>query len=496
MIILLKNIYHSKALIGFLFVFGGFLRFHQYLFNRSVWLDEAKLALNIVTRPFKSLVFTLDSAQGAPTMFLIIEKGLVEIMGTSEFVLRLFPLACGITALFLFYQVARQTIDHRVVPLALGLFVFSDRLIYFSSEVKQYSCDVVIVLILTLMGLKLFSQPWTQQRTIAVGFLGALAIWFSHSSIFVLGGIIIYLGVKVITHSENDKFRVLVLWAVVWLMSFVSSYFLTLSDLTQNPAAHIYWEGSFMPLPPDSWTDFAWFGLVFARFMKHLVMMEPWAVSALLFFVGFVSMFISKRWAWFLLVLPVPFHLIASGFEQYPFDGRLLLYLLPAVYLMMAQGTLSIITLFSIRLWKTLTLVLMMLFMLQPVSSAVRFIKSPRTVEEIRPVLLHIKDHWRSSDTLYVYHGSKRAFQYYRSRLGFKESDYRIGRSFRFTTQRYAEDLESLKGRSRVWVVFSHILTWKGTDEGRLLLETLDRMGRRLDVYIREGAVGYLYDLS
>jgi len=46
------SIHNSKLIIGSLLGLGVLLRLGQYFYNRSLWLDEAKLALNIIERPF------------------------------------------------------------------------------------------------------------------------------------------------------------------------------------------------------------------------------------------------------------------------------------------------------------------------------------------------------------------------------------------------------------------------------------------------------------
>ena len=39
----------------------------------------------------------------------------------------------------------------RAVPIAMGLFALSDWLIYYSAEIKQYSCDLLLTLAALLL---------------------------------------------------------------------------------------------------------------------------------------------------------------------------------------------------------------------------------------------------------------------------------------------------------------------------------------------------------
>lgn len=129
-------------------VFGALLRLTQFLSNRSLWLDEAKLALNIVNRSFVQLCKPLDYGQGAPIGFLMLERSALHLFGSGEYALRLFPFLAGMISLLLFYQLAKQSVPTGAVPIPPGLFATSAPLIYYSSEVKQYSGDVAIALLL------------------------------------------------------------------------------------------------------------------------------------------------------------------------------------------------------------------------------------------------------------------------------------------------------------------------------------------------------------
>jgi hypothetical protein len=53
---------------------GVVLSLAQFLFNRSLWWDEAAMALNIIHRSSAELLQPLDYAQSAPVLFLQILK--------------------------------------------------------------------------------------------------------------------------------------------------------------------------------------------------------------------------------------------------------------------------------------------------------------------------------------------------------------------------------------------------------------------------------------
>lgn len=147
----ITSLFRLKWLVWFVISVGIFLRVVQYLLDRSLWIDEAFVALNIINRSYAELLQPLDYNQGAPFGFLVIEKFIVQVFGDSEYSLRLLPFISGIAALFLFYWVARRLSNWSTTVIALALFALCDRAIYYSAEVKQYSSDVAIALILYLL---------------------------------------------------------------------------------------------------------------------------------------------------------------------------------------------------------------------------------------------------------------------------------------------------------------------------------------------------------
>jgi len=144
----------SLALIGFI------LRLRQYLANRSLWLDEAMLTNNILSRNFGGLFQQLDNNQGAPIGFLLAQKIITLTLGDSEYALRLFPFIAGILSLALMSALTRKISNAVAGNLALGFFAVAPSLVYYSSEVKQYSSDIAIAL-----GLSLLYKPKSNYAT-------------------------------------------------------------------------------------------------------------------------------------------------------------------------------------------------------------------------------------------------------------------------------------------------------------------------------------------
>ena len=72
---------------------------------------------------------------------------------------------------------------------ALLMFAVSNQLIYYASEAKQYSSDVLI----SLLGLMLFfyivEEDLTNSRLALTSLLGGVLLWFSHPVVFVLTAI-------------------------------------------------------------------------------------------------------------------------------------------------------------------------------------------------------------------------------------------------------------------------------------------------------------------
>src|SRR5262249_54811 len=124
---------------------GIALRVVEYRGDRYLWLDEIYVVECVKGWP----VFGLDKlphGQLAPPGFLSVERIAARTLGTSNYALRLFPLACGIAALVLLRDVALRYLDPWAAPIAVALFSVSDDILYYSCELKQYATDMAATL--------------------------------------------------------------------------------------------------------------------------------------------------------------------------------------------------------------------------------------------------------------------------------------------------------------------------------------------------------------
>jgi hypothetical protein len=476
---------------------GTLLRIAQFLFNRSLTEGEAPIAMNIIYHSYRELFKPLDFIQPAPVGFSIIEKLFVDMFGNSEYALRLFPLIAGIIALYLFYRIAQKFLSHNAVPISLILFVVCDHLIYFSSEVKQYSSDVAITLLLILLASYILSKKYTSTILVLYGCLGALTCWFSHPAVFTFFSISIVLLIFLVQKREWERGIWLGIAIGIAGMSLGINYLLTLEVLSTNQGLIEGFQNSFMPLPPHSFIELQWFGYVFLRMFKNPLGFSFFELplAALSFLVGCIILFIEKKKMLLFLILPILCALIASGFKKYPFEGRLLLFSAPLVFLVIAEG-IEVIRIKVSQKSSAIGFLLVTVLLVQPVVLAGYHLIEPRAPEELRPAVKYLKDNYREGDTIYVYYAAVKAYRYYVEQFDCAEYDYVVSVESQHNWNNYYKDIKQLKGNKRIWVLFSHVIKWYGADEEELFLSYLDVFGRRIDEFKASGASIYLYDLS
>ena len=475
-------------------ILGLGLRLAQYATGRSLWLDEALLALNIIHRPIGGLFKTLDYHQGAPLGFLLLEKLATKLAGNGEFALRAFPFVFGILGLFFFSRVAKLYVAPKAMPVALSLFAFCASLIYYSSEAKQYSGDVAVTILALWLVARLAAAELSGKGLIRLSILGALCLWVSHPAAFVLSGAGLALLLFAVRAGDWRRFGRLVSVCGIWALSFSLNYAVSLKALGSDQALFDFWREYFPSQPLWSLRTIVF---LFQRFFS--VFDDPAnlisVVGAVLFVIGCIELARKRTVHCWLLSGPLMVALLAGFLHKYPLGGRFFLFALAILFLVIGEGAASLADM-SGRLSRAVQIGLFIVLLMKPISMDARALIHPRRPDDIKLAILYIQTHQQPADAWYVYHWARYQFWYYSDLYRINPRTVRLGVDCGADQACYAADLDQLRGQPRVWVLFSHMWVGDGYQEEDFFLDHLDHLGVRVATYKSTGARAYLYDLS
>ena len=492
-------------------VLGVVLRCIQFLHNRSLFIDEVFVATNIAEKSFGELLRPLLFDQRAPAGFLWGVKSTCIVFGQSDLAIRLLPLLAGIVSLLVFYEVARRYLSRGAVMLAVALYALSASLVFYASDLKQYSTEVLVCLAILWTFSRWDAGPLSVGRIIGMGVVGAVGVWFSFTAVFVLAGIAACIGVSILLERRWSALWRFALVGCIWAIGFGVLYVLQLRFFDPNPEWRAFWIDHFMPSPPRFYEGCQFLAAKAQYLVTDLIGLGFSGIGLVAVFFGAKSLYDADRRRLALLVSPVVVTLLASVWEVYPFHGRVILFLAPIPLLLMAEG------IYRIGCWNVahaqlLATSMAVLLVAQPAFAAVRHLSTGKMYvnplfskyqfEEAKPVMAYMRDHWQEGDVVYLYNQSYVAFEYYAAGYGFQPEDSERGIITVLANPAWSEirdDLQRLQGRRRVWVFFCHVWTYNGVDEQKLYLHFLDDMGQRLDQFeTPDGcdASAFLYDLS
>jgi len=314
-------------------------------------MDEKLLLKNLVQLSVFDFHTILSDDQLAPPAFLVIERLMVRLPLPTVQTARLLPLAFGIASMFLMRSVARRFVLARGVPIAVGLFALNDWLLYYASELKQYSSDVALTLVAFLLaaGPAQGTGVISRRRMAALAGVGVAGVWFSHPLALVLASVGTYLLARSVLRGEWRVVARLSAVILLWVCSFAACFGVSYRILSKGQFLWDWWGFAFLPIPPRSIADLE-------RDFWHVVNIlnnPSWVITPLgvltsaflalgLFLLGGLSLGLRWRGGVYLLVAPILFTLIASALHQYPFHGRLLLFLIPSVHLLVGEGAAAV----------------------------------------------------------------------------------------------------------------------------------------------------------
>ena len=469
----------SRGFLLLLVLLGAALRGVQYFSRGSLWLDEAAVALNLASRPFKELFAPLDLAQVAPWGFLAIEKGLLALFGRNELGLRLLPFVSSLLSLVLFERLCRRVLRGLAVPFAVGTFALGTGLIDYAGQLKQYTTDVAAAVAILLLAVALQERGLTLRRALVLGVAGLLACLFSQSAVFVLAGVGLSLALLAAGRRIEAPASALGLLGSLWGLSIGLAIWSGERMLTAEVESYLrsFWAAGFMPFPPPATAAVAWLWHQMTAFFGGFLNYPLPPLFVALFVVGAVGLSRRKLVAALFLLVPLLLTVAASAARLYPFaPGRLTAFLVPGLLVLVAEGVERVRTL-PLRRLAWIGAAAAAIVGVVPLWAIVRN-PPPYMREHVRPALEQLRAQWRPGDALYVFHGARLAYLFYAPVLDLSACEHVLGECERESPRGYLRQFDVLRGRPRVWLLLAHDSPFLG--EGSLILRYLYQIGRPL----------------
>ena len=325
---------------------AGAARIRAFAVRRSLWFDEAAVAMNIVQRSFRDLLLPLDHEQTAAPLFLWSERVAYLIGGNTEWALRALPLIAGLLLPFAMWSVAKRLLPPVEALVAVALVALSPFLIYYANELKPYGVDALVTTLLYLAALRVQERPDDRGRWIALALGGALAIGFSIPAPFVLAGVAAYLvarpevrgaagfrghaAVAVIAWACAAGLALLVYLPVMSRESFIGSFM------------QHYWGVTFLTTEAPGLKERALnavAGATRTTFFDGVIWPHQVNMLILVAMAGLVRLAKTRGLATAaLFAVPVSLLVIAAMLRMYPLGDRLILFIAPITALVLVAG--------------------------------------------------------------------------------------------------------------------------------------------------------------
>lgn len=317
---------------------GAALRLRQWSTGRAFWLDELLLVRAMGAQRLHQVLEPLGFSQSAPPGWLLVQHVVLHLSGGDERAARMLPLLFGVGALVLAALLARTLLGGPAALVATAATAVSPQLIGYSDEFKQYSSDVFWVLLVLLLGCRLaLGRGRAGPGRVALAAVAAVGAWFSHAGALVTLGVFAALGLLALAHRRPRELLALAGCAVPFGAGLAAEYVLLLRKNADNDVLQAYWTRAFPPPGPLTWSGaLDWFaGRTVALAASPLDVEHSWLLLVLLL-AGLLVLGLRRPPALPVLLLPVAVVVAAGLAGSYPIAGRLALFLVPMLALVLA----------------------------------------------------------------------------------------------------------------------------------------------------------------
>ena len=329
---------------------GGALIVYQWAAARPLWLDEEMIAINIRERGLLALAGRLSPDMVAPYGWLVVERLALVAFGTGERVLRFFPMLFGLAAIATALWIGRRWLNAAGASVLVLLCSFGQWITYFDVELKHYSADACLALILPALaawvielgadtaieqgsdtGPTRVGSPYVYRYMYWWG-VAAIAQFFGNGALFVAPACaIVIVSIAMRRGGPRAALRAAVP-GVLWLAAFAVNYTVTLRHAQRSEFLQEYWTFAFPPASGGIVGTVRWIG----ERLLPVAEKPGGARFGVLFWIASLAGFAvarGRRRPLALMYATAPLSAFAlAALRVVPFFERLVLWVVPALY--------------------------------------------------------------------------------------------------------------------------------------------------------------------
>lgn len=445
--------------------------------GRTLWLDEAMLAISFNTRSFIELFKPpLAWNQSAPVGYLVVVKIITLILGNAEWVYRLFSIVAYMLLLWVFYQLCKRVLHTEYPILCTAGLANIAYLLEYSNMFKPYICDALCVT-LVLLCYSFFQDGKCKAWQLSI--IYAVLIWCSNPVAFMSGGVVAY---EVLTgflkKNKNQLINGIVVGIAI-VVSFLVMYVFWLAPTLATTNLSDFWEGYQFPILWTNW-DTINEALGAIKFVTEGIG-PAWKIILILSIVGLLLNIFWKHnpYVWSIMFAMI-ITLVASNRGYFPMSDRLFLFCIP-IFVLLAyfSGKWLIELLVKVEYQRAIAILLVICFVLSGTGIS-RYHTGEAYVdgEEANEALDYLEENVEQKDMIYVYYPAIPIFMY---RLGYDTTsvcgytdNVILGKGYFYEENQNNEDIQLLAEQTGVYLLFSHVVDYQPTDR---LMDTLNTQG-------------------
>ena len=298
-----------------IFILSFYLRWDAYIINNSFFTDEVLLFANIFNRNYIELLQPLQFFQSAPYIFLLLSKFVSLHIGINELCLRFIPFIFSLFSVFAFYKLSTLVFNNKFTQyIALFTFGINYQLLFYCQVFKQYSLDVLAIILFLWLVLKYFNDIHSIKQYTVFGLISLLFIFTSFP-------IIIFILAVYFTLLIAKKNILKLLYSALYPMLGLLIYYLFNLRFVSNSAyLHNYWAKGFQVLSIEFYKMN--FDFLFSYYQFPILLL-------ILIVIGFYFIYRNNKFLFCIFTLTIINTLVFAYLKIYPCERRLILFLLP-----------------------------------------------------------------------------------------------------------------------------------------------------------------------